>query len=190
MDTETLWNTPFGKVIIRLLASIMESRLRYLLWGPAKILEGAGLAKGLNILEVGCGTGYYTLPAVAIVGEEGHVTAIDVLNKSVDLVAEKIAARKLENVTVFQRNALETKFEDSKFDEVLLFGVIPAPMLPMDQLMKEMHRVLKPNGLLAVWPPSWVMKEISFLGYFQFLHKKNGVYIFQKTTADTTDSSI
>jgi hypothetical protein len=36
-------------------------------------------------------------------------------------------------------------------DMALLFGVIPFLSLPLNRLLPEMHRVLKPEGTLAVW---------------------------------------
>jgi len=44
---------------------------------PYKILERAGLKPGQNVLEVGCGPGFFTIPAAHIVGEEGKVYAVD-----------------------------------------------------------------------------------------------------------------
>lgn len=182
MDTEALWNSFLGKLIIRLLGTIMESRLRYLFWKPEKILAGAGLTDGMNILEIGCGTGFYTIPASKMIGNTGHITSIDVLSKSVDLVSEKIKKLSVSNASVFQRNALDTKFDDHSFDEILVFGVIPAPMLPLDQLSAELHRVLKSGGILAVWPQSWVKKGLEETGFFQFQNTSNGVMKFIKVS--------
>ena len=69
--------------------------------------------------------------------------------------ATKVQAANLKNVRVLKRDALNTKLDDESMDAVLLFGVIPAPMLPLDRLLPEMYRILKPGGVLAVWPPSW-----------------------------------
>jgi len=43
--------------------------------------------------------------------------------------------------------------DGASFDTVLLFGVIPSPMLPLNRLLPELHRVLKENGSLAIWLP-------------------------------------
>lgn len=181
MDTEALWNSFLGKIFIRLIGAIMDSRLRYIFWKPEKILAGAKLFDGMNILEVGCGTGFFTLPAAHMVGTNGHITSIDVLSKSVELVTEKINQQGIPNATVLQRNALDTKLDDQSYDRVFVFGVIPAPMLPADLLSKEISRVLKPEGILAVWPKSWVKKEIVDSGYFIFQSTENGVMRFNKS---------
>ena len=57
MNTETLANTKIGKVFIRIMASVMESRLRYRFFGPMKILQGAEIQSGQTALEIGCGNG-------------------------------------------------------------------------------------------------------------------------------------
>jgi len=45
---------------------------------PYRLLEVAGLKSGQKVLEVGCGPGFFTLPAAKIVGEEGYIYAVDV----------------------------------------------------------------------------------------------------------------
>jgi hypothetical protein len=64
----------------------------------------------------------------------------------------------------------------------LLFGIIPAPILPLNSLLQEMHRVLKPEGRLAVWPavPFWMQKAIEKSGLFTFDGKVRGVFRFKK----------
>jgi ubiquinone/menaquinone biosynthesis C-methylase UbiE len=61
---------------------------------------------------------------------------------------------------VEKRDALYTGLDAESIDKVLLFGVIPFPSQPLNRLLPEMHRVLKPEGSLAVWlfPVSgWVL---------------------------------
>ena len=48
-----------------------------------KILRGADILPGQIVLEVGCGTGYFTLPAARLVGKQGCLVAMDVLSDSV-----------------------------------------------------------------------------------------------------------
>jgi hypothetical protein len=47
-------------------------------------------------------------------------------------------------------DALNTGMAPDSFDTALLFGVIPAPMVPLASLVREMRRVLKPEGALSV----------------------------------------
>jgi ubiquinone/menaquinone biosynthesis C-methylase UbiE len=183
MDTETFAKTGFGKLFARIVAAGMESRIRYRFFSPKKILEGADIIPGQNVLEIGCGTGYFTIPAAKLVGENGSLTAMDILQESVDLVFEKVHMADLKNVSVIKGNAMNTDFSDETFHNILLFGEVPAPLLPLTRLLPEMHRILKSGGNLAVWPPvpGWLPHSILKSGLFTLKNKRNGVYNFQRS---------
>jgi ubiquinone/menaquinone biosynthesis C-methylase UbiE len=175
MNSETIADTRLGKFFVGIMARVMESRLRYRFFGPGKILEGAGIGRGQKVLEIGCGTGFFTLAAAEIIGDQGIMVSMDRLQPSVDMVSEKVRRSGFQNVRVVKGDALDTRLENGSYDAVILFGVIPAPMLPVDRLMAEMHRVLKPEGRMAVWPASWVHQSILDTGMFQSSPKRNGV---------------
>jgi demethylmenaquinone methyltransferase/2-methoxy-6-polyprenyl-1,4-benzoquinol methylase len=149
---------------------------------PVKTLQGAGIQPGQSVLEVGCGTGFFTIPAAQIIGEEGCLVAMDALSDFIKQVSKKVQSADLKNVRVVKRDALNTGLDDSTIDTALLFGVLPWPALPLNRLLPEMHRVLKPEGRLAVWlfPVSgWVPKAILRSGLFTFINKQNGVYNYR-----------
>ena len=106
---------------------------------------------------------------------------MDVLAASVEEVSRKVRLADLKNVRVVKGDALDTKLDPESMDAVLLFCVLPAPMLPLDRLLPEMHRILKPGGTLAVWPPSWVPRSIPRSGLFKYVSKRNGVYNFSRS---------
>jgi ubiquinone/menaquinone biosynthesis C-methylase UbiE len=181
MNTETFANTKIGQIFIRIMAAIMESRFRYRFFGPTRILRGADIQPGQTVLEVGCGTGFFTLPAAQLLGEQGSLVAMDMLPMSVEAVAKRVQTANLKNVRVVQGDALNTQLAAESLDAVLIFGVIPAPMLPMEQLLAEMKRILKPGGTMAVWPPSWLHQTIVQSGLFTFSSKRNGVSNYKRS---------
>jgi ubiquinone/menaquinone biosynthesis C-methylase UbiE len=180
MDTEALGRTRIGRFFMRIMAAIMESPLRYKFFGPQKILAGAGIKEGMKVLEVGCGTGFFTINASKMIGENGLLIAMDMSPLSVEFVTKRVKKENLKNVKVIKGNALDTKLEEESQDEILIFGVIPAPMLPMNKLLSEMQRILKPNGIMAVWPPSWVHRSIVKSGRFKYAGKQNSVKNYQR----------
>ena len=180
MNTEAFANTKIGQTFIRIMAVIMESRLRYRFFGPMKILEGAEIRPGQKVLEIGCGTGFFTIPAARVIGDQGCLVAMDILPISVETVAKKVQAANLNNVRVIKADALNTQLEAESMDTIMIFGVIPAPMLPMDKLLTEMHRILKPGGTMAVWPPSWVHQSILQSGLFTYSIKRNNVSNYKR----------
>lgn len=135
--------------------------LRYRLFSPTRILQGIDHLSGRTVLEVGCGTGYFTVPAARLIGGQGLLVAIDNLSHSVEMVSKKTEGAHLTNVRVIEADALQTGLDDASFDAALLFGVVPAPMLPLPRLLAEMHRVLRPCGILALWPsvPGWLRRS-------------------------------
>jgi ubiquinone/menaquinone biosynthesis C-methylase UbiE len=182
MNTETLAQTGFGKIFVKLLAAGMESKFRYRYFPPLNILKGADIEPDQSVLEIGCGTGFFTIPAAKLIGDQGSLTAMDVLQDSVDFVSGKVKEAGLKNVRVIKGNALDTHLDSQSFHTVLLFGVIPAPMIPLNLLLIELHRVLKEGGCLAVWPniPGWLPQAVLKSGLFTFLGKRNGVNNFKR----------
>ena len=181
MNTETFANSKIGQLFIRVMATLMESRFRYRFFGPIRILKGADIHPGQTVLELGCGTGFFTTTVAQLISNQGSLIAMDILPASVETVSKKVQAADLENVRVIKGDALNTKLDDEGMDAVLLFGVIPVPMLPLDRLLPEMHRILKPGGIMAVWPSSWVTQFISQSGLFTFVSKRNGVSNFKRS---------
>jgi ubiquinone/menaquinone biosynthesis C-methylase UbiE len=183
MNTETLVSSPIGKMFARILATAMEGRFRYRFFGPAKILEGVDGLQGQAVLEVGCGTGFFTIPAARFIGEQGALVSIDIVAESVEMVSKRVQAACLQNVRVLKADALKTNLDTASFNTVPLFGVVPAPMVPLNPLLAEMHRVLRPNGNLAVWPhvPGWLPQSILRSGLFTLSSKRNGVCNFKRT---------
>jgi ubiquinone/menaquinone biosynthesis C-methylase UbiE len=170
------------KLMHPFMSFLMDSSLRRKFNDPAKTLKGARIQPGQKVLEVGCGTGYFTTSAAKLVGDKGHISAIDIYPPSIECVTRKVRDAHLTNVNVSNTDAMDTKLPFSSFDLILLFGVIPAPVLPLDRLLPEMYRLLKPNGSLAVWTavPWWSRTCVTRSNMFTYTGKENGVHNFQK----------
>lgn len=152
---------------------------------PVKTLQGAGIQPAQTVLEVGCGTGFFTIPAAKLIGGQGCLVAMDLSSGYIEQVSKKVRNANLKNVRIVKRDALDTGLESASIDKTLLLGVIPFPLLPLNRLLPEIHRVLKPDGTLAVWlfPPMvhfWVPKSILQSGLFTYVSKRSGVYNYRR----------
>jgi demethylmenaquinone methyltransferase/2-methoxy-6-polyprenyl-1,4-benzoquinol methylase len=185
MSTEDLGNSRILNAIFKPAGILMGSTLRKKLMDPVKTLQAGNVYSGQDVLEVGCGTGFFTVPAARLVGDQGSVVAMDVSSGFIEVVTRKVQDAGLKNVRIVQKDALDTGLEGASIDKALLFGVIPFPLLPLSQLLPEMHRVLKPDGTLSVWlwPPvvhAWVPKSILESGLFSHINEWNSVYNYQR----------
>ena len=184
MDALNLGKSRLINMLVKLPGKNMESRLRRWFHDPEKLLSGANISLGQTVLEVGCGTGFFTLTAAEIIGETGHLIALDPVSGYVDRVKEKVRAAGLGNVEVARRDALATGLQAESIDVALLYGVLPFPTLPLDRLLPEMHRVLKPGGTLAVWlfPISFGVPAIILRsGLFTDQGRKEGVFRYRRS---------
>lgn len=183
MKTEELGNSRLLNLVFKPAGWAMESRLRRLLHDPVKILHGADIAPDQTVLEVGSGTGFFTLPAAELIGPRGRLIAMEPLAGYAERLREKVAMAGLRNVDVVRRDALDTGLDDASMDRALLFGVLPFPSLPLDRLLPEMHRVLKPDGVMAVWQfpiAGWVPGAIRRSGLFNEQSKRNRVCAYRR----------
>jgi ubiquinone/menaquinone biosynthesis C-methylase UbiE len=104
---------------------------------------------GERLLEIGPGTGYYTLDMAEWVGPDGRVEIFDLQQEFLDHVGRRAAERGLANVVPTQGDATALPFEDGSMDAVVLtavLGEIPDPVAAL----REIRRVLKPAGRLVV----------------------------------------
>ena len=180
---ETLGDSKIWNLLLHPAGLIMGSKLRKLFANPEKTLQGAGIQFGQTVLEVGCGTGFFTIQAAQMIGDQGCLVAMDLLSGYIDQVSKKVKAADLRNVRIVKRNALDTGLDNACMDKALLFGVVPFPSLPLNRLLPEMHRILKPEGSLAVWlfpAAGLVPNTILRSGLFKYINKQNGVYNYQK----------
>jgi len=158
----------------RIMALIHDNPLRRALDDPFKQLRAAGIKKGQRVLEVGCGPGFFTVPAAELVGPDGCVFAIDIHPMAIKAVERKLSRASLSNVKLALVSAADTGLPAESIDVAFLFGVAHA--LPMDKVLPEMHRVLKPGGILAVETFSnraW--QKMYSDGLFQFAGKEGRV---------------
>jgi ubiquinone/menaquinone biosynthesis C-methylase UbiE len=133
-------------------------KIRDLLQNPRRSLEKAGLTKGMSVVDYGCGPGSFTMPAAELVGHEGRVFAVDIHPLAISTVEQKASRKGLQNVETILVTGYDTGIEKSSVDRVLLIDTIHAIEDP-DALFREIHRMLKPDGLLFMEKGHMAMPE-------------------------------
>ncbi len=122
-----------------------------------EILEKAGIKKGRTILDFGCGSGTYTIPAAKIAGEEGKVYALDKDKKTLDSLMQKAESAGLRSIKRIDASGeLKIPLQDESVDIVLLYDVFHSyyfsQVADRKKLLEEVYRVSKPDAFISVWP--------------------------------------
>ena len=97
-----------------------------------------------EILELGCGTGYFT---EAIAKNSKHVFATDLSEELLEKARERLGDN--DKFTFQKENGLALTFKSNKFDTVFMANVIHVIENPQ-RVLQECYRVLKDNGLLVI----------------------------------------
>jgi SAM-dependent methyltransferase len=136
-------------------------------WSPI-VARAAGIGPGQSVLDVACGTGVLAAAAAERVGIGGSVTGIDA---SAEMLA--VARRKVAAVRWCEGRAESLPFDNDHFDAVVSqFGLMFFER-PVDAL-REMMRVLRPGGRLAVAVCDALDHSPGYAGLAALLHKLFG----------------
>jgi SAM-dependent methyltransferase len=103
---------------------------------------------GERILEIGPGTGYYTLEMANWVGD-GTIEIFDLQQEFLDHTMRRAAERGTSNVAPTQGDATALPYDDDSMDAVVLTAVL-GEIPDQERAMKEIVRVLKHDGRLVV----------------------------------------
>jgi arsenite methyltransferase len=117
--------------------------------GVANPWQLGRLNAGERVLDLGSGAGTDSLIAAQMVGEEGHVTGIDMTPAMLTKARAAAVAMGLSNVEFVEGEAERLPFPDGTFDVVLSNGVID--LIPdKDAVFSELQRVLGPGGRMQI----------------------------------------
>ena len=115
------------------------------------ILGKLRISKGMDILDLGTGTGVLVPYLSGMVGDEGHVTAIDLSEGMLSLARQKYGH--LKNVE-FLKIDFEEEQIPGKYDVALLYSVYPHLHAPADTMEWFFKMNMKPDGRIVIAFPS------------------------------------
>lgn len=180
-DGKMVHSGKMGDLSFRMMAAIHDNRLRRVLDNPKRSLKSAGIQPGQHVLEVGCGPGFFTTAAAKLVGDEGRVYAIDLQPLAIETTKKKLHEAGVKNVELRIADAPQTGLPSETIDLVFLFGVVH--VLPIDTVLPELYRILKPGGSIAVRGFHGWAEKLARGGFFTSEGKNRGVNNFRKVVA-------
>jgi ubiquinone/menaquinone biosynthesis C-methylase UbiE len=102
-----------------------------------------------RVLEIGPGTGYYSLDLAAWIGGAGQLDIFDIQQEMLDHTMGRADERGLSNLVPAQGDARELPYEADSFDAVVLTTVL-GEIPDRDAAFREIARVLRPGGRVVV----------------------------------------
>lgn len=115
---------------------------------PEAILKDIGLKLGSTFVDVGCGDGFFSIPAARLVGPKGRVYCVDVSHDAIDALKKKATKAGVENLTLRVGRAEETVFCEACADFVF-FGIVLHDFHDIGKVLTNARTMLKSSGRLV-----------------------------------------
>jgi ubiquinone/menaquinone biosynthesis C-methylase UbiE len=144
------WKSPAGK----------------LRWKRRVEMLSAPIKDSDKVLELGCGTGYFTRELTRL---NIHITAIDISPELIEEAKKDIHA---ENVSFEIQNAYQMDYGNDSFNAVIGSSVLHH--LDIEKAVSEIYRVLKPGGFIAFTEPNMMNPQIALQKNIPWLKRKMG----------------
>jgi len=127
----------------------LDNEKRRELLPPDETLIKLGLHEGDVMADIGCGIGYFTIPASKIVGDSGNIFAMDISPEMLQDVGIKIKSNTISNIEIILTEENDLKLEDNK----ITFAFISTVLHEADEkenFLNEIKRIISPKGRIAI----------------------------------------
>jgi 2-polyprenyl-3-methyl-5-hydroxy-6-metoxy-1,4-benzoquinol methylase len=143
-----------------------ESPAGKLRWERRVEMLSSGLRTGDRVLELGCGTGYFTRELAKL---SLHITACDISPDLIEVAKKEIRS---DRVHFEIQNAYHTEYEDDTFDAIVGSSVLHH--LEIEKAVREIFRLLKIGGYIAFTEPNMMNPQIALQKHIPWLKRKLG----------------
>jgi ubiquinone/menaquinone biosynthesis C-methylase UbiE len=138
----------------------LDNSLRRLLQNPNKILKPY-ISKGMTILDLGCGPGFFSIEIAKLLADSGKVIAADLQEGMLERVNQKIEGTTLkQRIEIHKCDANHLGITEN-IDFVLCFYMIHE-VPNQDNLFRELKSILNPNGYIYIIEPKVHVSKKSF----------------------------
>jgi len=130
-------------------ADLLERNEREDEEAPDVALNVLKIAKGASVADIGAGSGYITVKLAARVGPTGQVFANDLQPQMLQMLAKRLADRRIVNVTLVQGTIDDPKLPPASVDLELMVDVYHEFSQPQ-AMLRHLREALKPGGRLVL----------------------------------------
>ena len=130
-------------------AGTLHNPLRGLIHPVRRTLERAHVEPGATVLEVGPGTGYFSVETSGMIGGGGRLLCLDIQRPMLAELAEHLREAGVINADLLLGDATSLPLADDSVDSAYLVAVLgEVPDRP--QALQELRRVLRRGGVLSI----------------------------------------
>ncbi|MGA2623747.1 MAG: class I SAM-dependent methyltransferase [Bacteroidota bacterium] len=142
---------------------LLANPLRRLLQSPERILS-TYVKKGMTVLEIGPGMGFFSLPMARLVAESGRVLCVDVQERMIRTLKKRAAKAGLSErieARVCTSTSLQIDEFAAKIDFALAFAVVHE-VPDVKKLLSEIYGLLRNDGVLMLSEPKGHVTQEDF----------------------------
>jgi predicted methyltransferase len=131
------------------------------------VVQELNLKPGMDIADIGAGTGFYSLLFAQQVGKSGNVFAVDVTDDFILNIKRRAAENNLDNIHAILSEQKDTRLEPAVIDMAFVCNTYHHFEYPQ-AMLASIHRALRPGGVLVIidyrkqagTSSSWVMSHV------------------------------
>lgn len=114
-----------------------------------KTLISLGLKTGDIMADIGCGIGYFSIPASKIVGESGKIFAMDISKEMLQEVDLKVKENDITNIETIltEENDLKLNYDNAT---IAFISTVLHEVQDKEKFINEIKRCVCPNGRIAI----------------------------------------
>jgi ubiquinone/menaquinone biosynthesis C-methylase UbiE len=139
------WHFPIPHAVER----FIDNPFRRWIQPPREVIDWAGLTEGAQVLEIGPGSGTFTLEAARRLAPGGRLCVVDIQPEVVGRLEKKLYAHGVGNAFPRIASAYELPFPGESFDLVFMVAVL-GEIPDRGRALREIWRVLKDGGILSI----------------------------------------
>ena len=149
---------------------------------PEEILKEVEIKEGFKVLDYGCGPGSYTIIAAGLAGKSGKIYAVDIEPEALKQVLKKEEKKGYTNIETILTDC-NTDLPDKSIDVILFYDTLHDLKEP-ENVLKELNRILKPEGVMSFsdhhMKEDAITSKVTETGLFKLSRKGTKTYTFTK----------
>ncbi len=127
----------------------LDNEKRRAVMPPFQTLERLGLKEGNIVADIGCGIGYFTIPAAEIAGTSSKIYAMDISVEMLEEVEKRALEAGLTNIRGIKTDEYDLKVDNLSVDFIIVSNVLHE-IEDKGKIIAEINRILKNGGTLAI----------------------------------------